>query len=440
MAWVDDYRKKVVTADDAVAVVKSGDRVYISGNAATPYLLLEALAGKKDDLTDVELTHVLLLGDDPLAKPEMEGHFRHNSLFVGPADREAVNAGRADYIPIFLYEIPKLFYSEEMTIDVAFIHTSPPDEHGFMSFGVECLASKAAAENAKMIVALVNDRMPRTLGDSFIHVSRVSKVVEISQELPELPRKEATKLEKKIAGYIADLVEDGATLQLGIGGIPDAVLRELGNKKNLGIHTEMIADGVMELIEAGVITGVRKTLHPGKVVAAFVLGTAKLYDFVDNNPILELHPVNHTNEPFIIAQNEKMTAVNSAIEVDITGQVCADSIGTRIYSGFGGQVDFIRGAARSVGGKPIIALPSTARGDTISRIVPHLKLGSGVVTTRADVHYVVTEYGVAYLHGKNLRERAEALIEIAHPNFREDLLKAAWERRIMQQQPGNKSQ
>jgi len=440
MAWVDDYRKKVVTADDAVAVVKSGDRVYISGNAATPYLLLEALAGKKDDLTDVELTHVLLLGDDPLAKPEMEGHFRHNSLFVGPADREAVNAGRADYIPIFLYEIPKLFYSEEMTIDVAFIHTSPPDEHGFMSFGVECLASKAAAENAKMIVALVNDRMPRTLGDSFIHVSRVSKVVEISQELPELPRKEATKLEKKIAGYIADLVEDGATLQLGIGGIPDAVLRELGNKKNLGIHTEMIADGVMELIEAEVITGVRKTLHPGKVVATFVLGTAKLYDFVDNNPILELHPVNHTNEPFIIAQNEKMTAVNSAIEVDITGQVCADSIGTRIYSGFGGQVDFIRGAARSVGGKPIIALPSTARGDTISRIVPHLKLGSGVVTTRADVHYVVTEYGVAYLHGKNLRERAEALIEIAHPNFREDLLKAAWERRIMQQQPGNKSQ
>ena len=440
MAWVDDYRKKVVTADDAVAVVKSGDRVYISGNAATPYLLLEALAGKKDDLTDVELTHVLLLGDDPLAKPEMEGHFRHNSLFVGPADREAVNAGRADYIPIFLYEIPKLFYSEEMTIDVAFIHTSPPDEHGFMSFGVECLASKAAAENAKMIVALVNDRMPRTLGDSFIHVSRVSKVVEISQELPELPRKEATKLEKKIAGYIADLVEDGATLQLGIGGIPDAVLRELGNKKNLGIHTEMIADGVMELIEAEVITGVRKTLHPGKVVATFVLGTAKLYDFVYNNPILELHPVNHTNEPFIIAQNEKMTAVNSAIEVDITGQVCADSIGTRIYSGFGGQVDFIRGAARSVGGKPIIALPSTARGDTISRIVPHLKLGSGVVTTRADVHYVVTEYGVAYLHGKNLRERAEALIEIAHPNFREDLLKAAWERRIMQQQPGNKSQ
>jgi acyl-CoA hydrolase len=440
MAWADDYRKKVATADNAVTVVKSGDRVYISGNAATPYPLLEALAGKKSNLTDVELTHVLLLGDDPLSKPEMEGHFRHNSLFVGPADREAVNAGRADYVPIFLYEIPKLFYSGEMTIDVAFIHTSPPDEHGFMSFGVECLASKAAAENAKAIVALVNDRMPRTLGDSFIHVSRVSKVVEISQELPELPRKEATKLEKKIAGYIADLVEDGATLQLGIGGIPDAVLRELGNKRNLGIHTEMIADGVMELIESGVITGVHKTLHPGKVVATFVLGTAKLYDFVDNNPILELHPVNHTNEPFIIAQNEKMTAVNSAIEVDITGQVCADSIGTRIYSGFGGQVDFIRGAARSVGGKPIIALPSTAKADTISRIVPHLKLGSGVVTTRADVHYVVTEYGVAYLHGKNLRERAEALIEIAHPDFREDLLKAAWERKIIQQQQSTKSQ
>ncbi len=434
MGWVDDYKKKVADSDDAVDVVKSGNRVYISGNAATPYPLLEALARKKDYLNDVELTHVLLLGDDPLAAPGMEGHFRHNSLFVGPADRKAVNEGRADYIPVFLYEIPELFYSKQMTLDVAFLHVSPADEHGFMSFGVECLASKAAAENAKTIVALVNDRMPRTLGDSFIHVSRVGRIVEISKELPELPRKEATKVEKKIARYIADLVEDGATLQLGIGGIPDAVLRELGNKRNLGIHTEMIADGVMELIQAGVITGVHKTLHPGKVVATFVLGSAELYDFVDNNPVLELHPVNHTNEPFIIAQNEKMTAINSAIEVDITGQVCADSIGTRIYSGFGGQVDFIRGAARSVGGKPIIALLSTAKGGTVSRIVPQLKLGSGVVTTRADVHYVVTEYGVVYLHGKNLRERAEALIEIAHPDFREELSKAAWERKLIRKE------
>lgn len=434
MAWIDDYKKKLTDPDDAVGVVENGYRVYVSGNAATPYLLLEALAKKKDDLDDVELTHVLLLGDDPLSSPEMEGHFRHNSLFVGPADRKAVNEGRADYIPVFLYEIPNLFYSKQMEIDVAFVHTSPPDGHGFMSFGVECLVSKAAAENAKMIVALVNDKMPRTLGDSFIHVSGVSRIVESSEDLPELVRKEATELEKKVASHIAELVEDGATLQLGIGGIPDAVLRELGNKRNLGIHTEMISDGVMELIEAGVITGVRKTLHPGKVVSTFVLGSKKLYDFVDNNPILELHPVNHTNDPFIIAQNEKMTAVNSAIEVDVTGQVCADSIGTLIYSGFGGQVDFIRGAARSVGGKPIIALPSTAKGGTISRIVPHLKLGSGVVTTRADVHYVVTEYGVAYLHGKNLRERAEALIEIAHPKFREELFKAAWERKLVRKE------
>ncbi|KPJ50078.1 4-hydroxybutyrate CoA-transferase [candidate division TA06 bacterium DG_26] len=431
MGWIDEYRKKLVTADEAVSTVKNGDRVYVSGNAATPYLLLEALARRKDVLQGVELTHVLLLGDDPLSRPEMEGHFRHNSLFVGPADREAVNEGRADYIPIFLYEIPNLFYSGQMTIDIAFIHTSPPDEHGFMSFGVECLASKAAGENAKSIIALVNERMPRALGDSFIHTSRVSKIVETSEELPELPRQESTELEKKVASYIAELVDDGATLQLGIGGIPDAVLRELSHKRDLGIHTEMISDGVMELVEAGVITGARKTLHPGKVVATFILGSKRLYDFVDNNPLLELHPVNHTNDPFIIAQNEKMTAVNSAIEVDITGQVCADSIGTRIYSGFGGQVDFIRGAARSARGKPIIALPSTAKGGTVSRIVPHLKLGSGVVTTRADVHYVVTEHGVAYLHGKNLRERVEALIEIADPRFREELLEAARERKIM---------
>ncbi len=434
MPWIDDYKAKIVDADEAVKVVENGNRVYVSGNAATPYPLLEALAKRRDELSGVELTHVLLLGEDPLARPEMEGHFRHNSLFVGPADRAAVNEGRADYIPIFLYEIPKLFRSDQMNTDVAFIHTSPPDEHGFMSFGVECLVSKVAAETARTIVALVNDRMPRTLGDSFIHVSSIDSVVQVSQELPELARKESTELEKKVASYIGGLVEDRATLQLGIGGIPDAVLRELRGKRDLGIHTEMISDGVMELIEAGVITGAHKTLHPGKVVSTFVLGTGKLYDFVDNNPILELHPVNHTNDPFIIAQNERMTAINSAIEVDITGQICADSIGTRIYSGFGGQVDFIRGAARSVGGKPIIALPSTAKRDTVSRIVSHLKLGSGVVTTRADVHYVVTEYGVAYLHGKNLRERAEALIGIAHPMFREELLQSAWERRLIRKE------
>lgn len=431
MVWQSQYRSKVTSPEEAVSVVKSGDRIYVSGNAATPFTLLKALAARKDELHDVEVVHVLLLGEDPLSKPGMEGHFRHNSLFVGPADRAAVNEGRADYVPIHLHEIPQLFYSGEMPIDVAIIHTSPPDEHGFLSYGVECLATKAAAESAKVVIAQVNHRMPRTLGDSFIHISRVHKIVEVDEPLPTLQRKESTEVEMRIGQYIAELIDDGATLQLGIGGIPDAVLRFLRNHRDLGIHTEMVSDGVMEAIEAGVITGARKTLHPGKVVATFLLGSERLYDFADNNPIFEIHPCNYTNDPFVIAQNENMVAINSALEVDLTGQVCSDSIGPYIYSGFGGQVDFIRGAARAKGGKPIIALPSTAKGGTISRIVPFLKQGAGVVTTRADVHYVVTEYGVAYLHGKNLRERAKALIEIAHPDFREELERAAYERKLL---------
>jgi len=431
MSWVDDYKKKRVSAEEAVSVVKSGDRVYISGNAATPYVLMRALAQRKDELTNVELVHVLLMGEDPLSRPEMEGHFRHNSLFVGPADRKAVNEGRADYVPIFLHHIPDLFYSGQMPIDVAMLHLSPPDEHGFMSFGVEVLASKAAAEKAKIVIAQVNDQMPRVLGDSFIHVSRVHKIVEVSEPLPELERAPMSEVELKIGQYIADLIEDGCTLQLGIGGIPDAVLASLKNRRELGIHTEMVSDGVMEAIEAGIVTGSRKTLHPYKVIMTFVLGSKKLYEFVDNNPVFEAHPVDYTNHPFIVAQNEKMVAINSAIEVDITGQVCSDSIGTYIYSGFGGQVDFIRGAAHSKGGKPIIALPSTAKNGEVSRIVPYLKQGAGVVTTRADVRYVVTEYGVAYLYGKNLQERTKALINIAHPKFRADLIKEAKKRNLL---------
>jgi 4-hydroxybutyrate CoA-transferase len=431
MSWVDDYKKKLVSAEEAVSVVKSGDRVYISGNAATPYVLMRALAQRKDELTNVELVHVLLMGEDPLSRPEMEGHFRHNSLFVGPADRKAINEGRADYVPIFLHQIPDLFYSGQMPIDVAMLHLSPPDEHGFMSFGVEVLASKAAAEKARIVIAQVNDQMPRVLGDSFIHVSRVHKIVEVSEPLPELERAPMTEVELKIGQYIADLIEDGCTLQLGIGGIPDAVLASLKNRRELGIHTEMVSDGVMEAIEAGIVTGSRKTLHPYKVIMTFVLGSKKLYDFVDNNPIFEAHPTDYTNHPFIVAQNEKMVAINSAIEVDITGQVCSDSIGTYIYSGFGGQVDFIRGAAHSKGGKPIIALPSTAKDGEVSRIVPYLKQGAGVVTTRADVRYVVTEYGVAYLYGKNLQERTKALINIAHPKFRADLIKEAKKRNLL---------
>ncbi|MBI1744208.1 acetyl-CoA hydrolase/transferase family protein [Candidatus Acetothermia bacterium] len=423
MNWLEAYQKKICTPDEAVAIVKSSQRIYVSGNAATPFVLLEALARRKDELSDVQVIHVLLLGkgrEDPLSKPDMEGHFRHNSLFVGPADREAVKTGRADYIPIFLSEIPDLL-RKELPIDVALIHTSSPDEHGFLSLGVECVSTKAALESATVVIAQVNEKMPRTLGDSFVHASKITKAVETSEALPELLPEPPGPVEEQIGRHIAELVEDGATLQMGIGGIPDAVLKQLHSRKNLGIHSEMASDGVMELMEAGVITGAHKTLHRGKVVATFLLGSRRLYEFAHNNPAFEIHPADYTNNPFIVAQNEKMVAINSAIEVDITGQVCADSIGYQIYSGFGGQLDFIRGAAHSKGGKPIIALPSTAKGDKFSRIVPALKEGAGVVTTRGDVHYIVTEFGIAYLHGKNLRERAQALIEIAHPKFRDEL-------------------
>jgi len=431
MSWVDDYKKKLVNAEEAASLIKSDDRVYISGNAATPYVLMDSLAQRKDKLEEVELVHVLLLGEDPLSKPEMVGHFRHNSLFVGPADRKAINEGRADYIPIFLHQIPNLIYSEQMPLDVAMLHLSPPDEHGFMSFGVEVLASKAAAERAKKVIAQVNEKMPRVLGDSFIHVSRVHKVVEISEELPELKRKPFSEVERKIGHFIAELIEDGSTLQLGIGGIPDAVLSALKERRDLGIHTEMVSDGVMEAIEAGIITGAKKTFHPNKVILTFILGSKKLYEFADNNPALEAHPTDYTNHPFNVSRNDNMIAINSAIEVDITGQVCSDSIGTYIYSGFGGQVDFIRGAAHSKGGKPIIALHSTAKNGEVSRIVPFLKKGAGVVTTRADVKYLVTEYGIAYLHGKNLQERTIALVNVAHPKFRPDLIKEAKDRYLL---------
>lgn len=424
MSWLDQYKQKKVSLDEAVAVVKSGDKIFVSGNAATPTLLASGLARRKDELNDVEVNHILVLGDDPLSKPGMEMHFRHNSLFVGAADRDAIAEGRSDYVPVHLSEIPLLFTDRIIPLDVALIHVSPPDEHGFMSFGVECAASKAAAESAKVVVAQVNEKMPRTLGDVFIHVSRVDKVVECSEPLQTLPQSESSEIEQKIASHIADLIEDGSTLQLGIGGIPDAVLTLLEGKKDLGIHTEMVSDGVVKAIERGIITSQKKTLHPGKVVATFVLGTADLYPYVHNNPQFEMHPCDYTNNPFIISQNAKMVAINSSIEVDITGQVCSDSIGKRIYSGFGGQVDFIRGAGYSKGGKPIIALSSTARGGAVSRIVPYLNLGAGVVTTRADVHYVATEFGVAFLHGKNLRQRAEALIAIAHPNFQAELERA----------------
>jgi acyl-CoA hydrolase len=431
MDFLAEYRKRLTSLEEAVSVVQSSSRIYISGNAASPCQLTRALADRKDELRDVEVVHVLLSGNDPLSQEGMEGHFRHNSLFVGPADRKAVNEGRADYIPVFLYEIPGLFYSGILPIDVACLHLSPPDNNGYMSLGVECLASRAAAETAKTVVAEVNDRMPRTLGDCFLHVSQVDKIVEISRGLPEVPVKVLTDVENKIGSHIAELVEDGSTIQLGIGGIPNAALKAMADKKDLGIHTEMVSDGIVDAMEQGIITGAKKTLHPKKVVATFLYGTKKVYDFAHDNPAFELHPVDYTNNPSIVARNDRMVAINSAIEVDLSGQVCSDSLGMRIYSGFGGQVDFIRGAAQSSGGKPIIALPATAKGGEASRIVPSLKEGAGVVTTRADVHYVVTEYGAANLHGKNLRERALSLIGISAPHFRSKLEKAAKKRKLI---------
>ncbi len=429
MQWHDDYRRKLCSAEEAVRVIESGHRVYYGGNAAIPRALVNALAARYRELDGVQLTHVLLLGEDPLSRPEMAGHFRHNSLFVGPADRDAVNDGRADYVPVFLHQIPRLFNEKIIPLDVAMIQLSRPDEHGFMSFGVEVMQARAACRNAKTVIGQVNEHMPRILGDSFLHVSRVDRIVESHEPLPELIPKPSTDIEVKIGRHIRALITDGATIQMGIGGIPDAVWEMLDGVSDLGIHTEMLSDGAMRAIERGIVTGARKTLHPGKAVITFALGSRTLYEFLDNNPMIEAHPVEYVNDPFVIGQQDNFIAINSAIEVDLTGQVCSDSIGTRIYSGFGGQVDFIRGAARSKGGKPVIALPSTAK--TTSRIVPELKPGAGVVTSRADVHYIVTEHGVAHIFGKNLRERAEALIAIADPSHRDELAQAAKKRKLL---------
>ena len=430
-AWLDDYKQKLCTAEQAVQLIKSGDSVFYSGNAACPFDLIEALAKRAPELENVLLTHLLLLGDDPMSRPGMEKSFRHNSLFVGPADREAVNDGRADYVPISLHQIPRLFREGVVPLDVALVQLSSADSHGYMSFGLEVLASIAACQSATTVIAQVNDKMPRVLGDSSIHVSQVDHIVETSRELPELPPRKATEVENAIGRHIADLIEDGSTLQLGIGGIPDAVLNHLDDKRHIGIHTEMVSDGIMEAAEKGIITCLRKNYHHDRIVMTFGLGSRTLYEYLHDNAYFEAHPCDWVNHPWVVARNDKMVAINSSIEVDLTGQVCSDSVGPRIYSGFGGQIDFMRGAAQSHGGKPIIALPSTAKGGAVSRVVPLLREGAGVVTTRADVHYIVTEYGVAYLFGRNLRERAEALIAIAHPQFRDDLEAAAKERKLL---------
>jgi acetyl-CoA hydrolase len=430
MRWVEQYHKKIVTAEEAVRDIESHHRVFLTGNCSTPKALLGALVQRAPELEDVEICQALTIGPADYVAPEMEGHLRVNTMFISHNIRRAVHEGRADFTPVLLSEFPLLFKNKILPLDVALVHLSPPDEHGFCSFGVENGLTKSPAESARIIIAEVNERMPRTLGDSFIHVSRLKHVVPVNYPLAEMKMAEdgGSEVIENIARYIVDLIPDGATMQMGIGAIPDTVLKYLYHKKDLGVHTELFSDGVIDLVEAGVLTSARKTLHPGKIIAGFVLGTQALYEWVDDNPLIELHPTEYINDPFVIAQNDNMVAVNSAIEVDLTGQVCADSIGPRLYSGVGGQLDFIYGASRSKGGVPIIALPSTAMmkdGTTISRIVNLLKHGAGVVTSRNHVHYIVTEYGVANLYGKSIRQRALELIAISHPAFREELTQQA---------------
>jgi len=429
MSWMETYRSRITTPERATALVRSRERVFVGSGAAVPQSLVGALLARAPELLEVELLHILTMGGTDYSRPEYDGHFRHNALFTGHNAREAVNSGRADFVPIFLSEIPATLRAG-LRPDVALIQVAPPDEHGFCSFGVSVDVVKPAAQAARTVVAEVNDRMPRTLGDSFIHVSKLAAVVEVSRPVFVLNHDPFDDVSRAIGRNVADLIEDGATLQMGIGAIPDAVLSFLHEKHHLGIHTEMFSDGVMELVEKGVVTSEKKALHAGKIISSFLMGSQRLYDFVDNNPLIELHPSDYTNDPFLVARNSKMTAINSAIAVDITGQVCADSIGTLQFSGIGGQVDFVRGAARSEGGRPIIALPATAKAGKVSRIVPVLDPGSGVVTSRGDVHWVVTEFGAANLHGLNLRQRARALVGLAHPDFRGALEKAAKDRHI----------
>jgi len=421
MSWQSDYKKKLRTPQEALLYVQSGMRVYIQPGCAEPETLVEALMERGPYVEEVEIVHLLTMGKAPYVAPEMEGHFRHNAMFIGGNVRDAINDGRADYTPIYLSEIEELFESGVMPIDVALVQVSPPDGHGFCSYGVGVDTTLTAANCARFVVAQVNDQMPRTFGDSFVHISDIDVLVESSRPLPEMKRPEITETHTEIARNVASLIEDGAVLQTGIGGIPDAVLPMLKDRKDLGVHSELVSDGVIQLIEDGVITGERKNFKPRKVIVGFVLGSKRIFEFVDNNPIFEFHPTAYVNDPGLIARNDNMVAINSALQVDLTGQICSDSIGNQFYSGIGGQVDFLRGASRGKGGKAIIAIPSTAKNGTISRIVPMLDPGAGVVTSRGLVRYVVTEYGVAYLHGKCIRERAKALIEIAHPSFRDEL-------------------
>jgi acyl-CoA hydrolase len=412
---------RIVGAEEAVSTIRSGETVYVQCAAATPSVLLDALVARASDLEDVTVAHLHIEGPGPHLAPSMAGHLRHRALFVGPNARAAVNEGRADYVPVFLSDVPELFARRLLPLDAVLVNATPPDPHGFCSLGTSVEAMHAAIRAARTVIVQFNRAVPRTLGESFIHVGEIDLAVEVDIAPYEVPTPAIDDVSRRIGQYVADLVPDGATLQLGIGAIPAAVALGLRDKRDLGIHTEMFTDAVVDLVEAGVINGARKERNRGKVVAAFLMGTQRLYEFVDDNPMIEMRAVDFTNDTHVIRTFSRMVAINSAIEVDLTGQVCADSIGSRMYSGVGGQMDFIRGAALAEEGRPIIALPSTAAGGAVSRITPFLHEGAGVVTTRAHVRTVVTEYGVAELFGRSMSERARALIAVAHPDFRDDL-------------------
>jgi acyl-CoA hydrolase/N-acetylglutamate synthase-like GNAT family acetyltransferase len=429
--WRARYADKIVTADEAIRRIPPGRRILIGSGAAEPVSLVKAMVEQGSHLADNEVVHLLTLGPAPYVEPAHAERFRHIAFFIGSNVRGAVQEGRADFMPVFLSEIPELIRSRRVRVDVALLQVSPPDTHGYVSLGVSVDIVRSAVESATLVIAEVNPRMPRTHGDSFFHVSRFDKLVPVDVPLLEHQAEPLDEVAREIGQHIARLIPDGATLQTGIGKIPDAVMAQLGSHKDLGVHTEMLSDGVMRLVEAGVITGRRKTLLPGKLVTSFIMGSQQLYAWAHENPAIEMRPSDYTNDPGVIASNDQMVAINGALAVDLTGQVASDTLGGRFFSGIGGQVDFIRGAKRGRGGKPIIALPSTAKGGKVSRIQAALEPGTGVVTSRGDVHYVVTEYGVADLWGKNIRERALALINIAHPDFRAELLAAAKERRFV---------
>ena len=421
MDWQQDYKNRLCSAAEALKVVKSGDRVVFAHATGEPLDLVDALVARAPELRDVEIVHMVAMGKGEYAKPQYAESFFHNSVFVGASTREAVHAGRGDYVPTHFHEIPNLFLKGYLPPDVVLVHLSPPDKHGFCSFGISVDYTKPAASVAKTVIAQVNPNMPRTHGDSFIHVSKLDRIVESRQPIIELQPPRIGPAEEAIGRHIADLVEDGACLQLGIGGIPDAVLLFLHDKKDLGIHTEMFSEGVVDLYNEGVVTNARKNLHRDKMVATFLMGTRRLYDFVDDNPMVNMFPVSYTNDPYVIGSIDNVVSINSAIQVDLMGQVVADTMGFQQFTGICCQVDFVRGAARSDGGRAIIALPSTAKKGAVSRIVPKISDGAAVTTMRADVDYVVTEHGVAHLKGKSLHQRAKALIDIAHPDFRDQI-------------------